>query len=534
MQPPVPTPLPAALDLLLASEARVSTLVQPAFGLSSDNQAEGSSSSSSSERSQKRAVRMRYDLNNARCLLEQLRRVLVDRFDGIPAQRRELVLVRQVAAVLGAGAMVFNCLEKPLRELKTWYDVESQWGENGLDVKAVKWARHETRGEVWDMMRGLKDLGTAVWFVLTILESPSDDDVATNRENLRTAVAEIMGKDNALSREIKRLYPEPEAGLPPSNEAVNPGSSTEIRIYHPPSPSDSVAIVCEDDSDDSDSEDGPPTPSSSVFPFPDTVLEGHLATLANISALDDVLIPIAPPETSEPDEPTPPQRDSNPLKVITVSTSGVDISPLPSDLDTSLSQPTPDTALSADAVFQLPDVTDTIVLDFFRRALQVSRFALGFPRGQPRLGYPVHCAAQGRKLETLRPRQMRELCTDLYDELVRRNVEDQNRNRRESASSPVEFVEPEGLDVKRMLARAKLARMRDAPFGRFMRGVLLELERRSQTCLPAEEEEDVESAAAGLAKLSAVQGDRWSVEAVWKAPVWEPGSFIEKTARAMV
>jgi hypothetical protein len=196
----VPTPLPTTLDDLLASARRVSTLVQPAFGLATDSQQrnektnnntiedDGGSSSSSAreERGQKRVVRVRYDLNHARSLLLRLKFTLLDRvtWEGIHDQRKRLVGMRDLAAVLGAGAMVFRCLEDALRELARLYEMEERVkrrkrkgkGKEGdgkdieKDVNVVRWMRHERRGEVWDMMKGVKDLGTAVWFVLTILE----------------------------------------------------------------------------------------------------------------------------------------------------------------------------------------------------------------------------------------------------------------------------------------------------------------------------------------------------------------------------
>jgi hypothetical protein len=43
-------------------------------------------------------------------------------------------------------------------------------GVKERDVDVVRWMRHERRGEVWDLMKGVKDFGTAVWFLLTIFE----------------------------------------------------------------------------------------------------------------------------------------------------------------------------------------------------------------------------------------------------------------------------------------------------------------------------------------------------------------------------
>ena len=317
--------------------------------------------------------------------------------------------------------------------------------------------------------------------------SASETDVATGRDDLRTAVAEILGKENDLSRSIKELYPEPEAGLgqlegaeADATETASPGSSAAIRIYSLHGHG-SVYEVDSDDSDsdsddsDSDSDAGPPTPSSSEFPFPDTAVVGHSASLADISCLDDILVPLA-----EPPHPVhPSQRDSDTLKVITVSTSGVDISPLPQDLNPSQSQPTPDTALSADAIFRLPEVTDSAVLDFYHLALRVSRFAPLFAAGKPPLGGSDHRASQRKKMAELEPCQFRDLCTDLYDELVRRNVEDQNRNRPGGARQ-FEPVEPAGFGINRVCARRRLSGLNDGQLVSVVGAVMDELARKGQ------------------------------------------------------
>ena len=313
----------------------------------------------------------------------------------------------------------------------------------------------------------------------------SENDVATSREDLRTAVVEILCKENDLARSIKELYPEPgpglgrlEGGEADTTETASPGSSTAIRIYSLSlSANRDHASVYEVDSDDSDSDSdaGPPTPSSSEFPFPDTAVEGHSASIADISCLDDILIPLA--ELPQPVQ--PPQRDSDTLKVITVSTSGVGISPLPQDLDPLRSQPTPETALSADAIFRLPEVTDSAVLDFYHLALRVSRFAPLFPAGKlPREG-SEHRASQRKKMAELEPRQFRELCTDLYDELVRRNVEDQNRNWPKGVRQ-VELVEPAGFSVKRVCARRRLSGLNDGQLASVVGAVMDELARKGQ------------------------------------------------------
>jgi predicted site-specific integrase-resolvase len=324
-------------------------------------------------------------------------------------------------------------------------------------------------------------------------------------------VADILRKDDRLSREINRLYP----GLNPRASRLETagvstilgsslgrdtfGPSSDDLIPRPAPPSNNAVVVGDvDDSDasDSDSEPGILTPTSSEFPLSELDEEksdpGYQLSLAPVINLSAIRVPVAMSEKpytrrtaahhdsrdEHPPPIPPPIFNSSSLRVLTVSTSGVDISPLPEDIDTSLPQRTPNKALSADAVFQLPDITDQIVLDFFRRVLEVSRFATQFADGKlPMTGSGGRLSAPKERLEHLRPRQLREVCTDLYDELVRRNLEDQNKNRRESADK-VQFVEPEGLNAKRRQARRKLLDLRDDQMVKFITLVLRELETR--------------------------------------------------------
>ena len=319
-------------------------------------------------------------------------------------------------------------------------------------------------------------------------------------------MADILGKDNQLSKEVHRLYPDlnprlsslDTAGISTMGgtffDAATPMFSDEALIFRPASPSDNANVVYDiDDSDDSDSgsEPGIDTPTSSVFPLsePDKegLVPGYHLTLAAIINPSVIRVPVAMSVNPHPCE-TPAWRireehpsclvDSRSFRVLTVSTAGVDISPLPEDFDTSLPQRAPNKTISADAVFQLPDITDQIVLDFFRRALNVSRFAARFENGKfPYTGCGGRSSEEEDKLRGLPPRQLRELCTDLYDELVRRNVEDQNKGRRESADK-AQFVEPEGFNAKRRRARKKLADMENEHLVKFIALVLWELDTR--------------------------------------------------------
>ncbi|KAJ4286589.1 component of the polarisome [Collariella sp. IMI 366227] len=341
------------------------------------------------------------------------------------------------------------------------------------------------------------------WFLITVLESPSRHDAESARENLEAAVAAIIGQESALAREIKVLYPEPEPAV------INPGSGTEILVYRPSTPVEGASIACNlDDSNDSDSETGPLTPSSSEFPFPDTYFDGRLATLADFSKLNAIIIPLAQPgyygqfddpepsiktsskNTSIPITPQHPslsrQLSPAPLEVITISTSGVDIAPLPQGIERlSLTQPPFDTtqAVSAESIFHLPEVTNKAVLDFFRRAVKVSRLSAQFAR-EDHSRYDKHGPSQREKIKTLGGKKFRELCTDLYDELVRRNVEDQSRNddnlkRNGSVDKRVRFAVADGFDTPRVQARRRLQTLSDRQMVSFITVVMAELERRS-------------------------------------------------------
>lgn len=318
-------------------------------------------------------------------------------------------------------------------------------------------------------------------------------------------MADILGRDNQLSKELHRLYPDlnprlsslDTAGISTMGgtffDAATPMSSDDALIFRPASRSNNATVVYDiDDSGDSDSDSEPAidTPTSSVFPLSeeDKQLElGYHLTLIPILDPSVIVVPIA--MSVNPDhcntqawrikeEHSPSFFDSRSLRVLTVSTAGIDISPLPEDFDTSLPQCAPNKTLSADAVFQLPEITDQIVLDFFRRALNVSRFAARFRGGRlPYTGCGSRSTDEEDTLRGLLPGQLRELCTDLYDELVRRNVEDQNKGRRESADK-AQFVEPEGFNAKRRRARRKLADMEDEHLVKFIALVLRELDTR--------------------------------------------------------
>jgi hypothetical protein len=158
-------------------------------------------------------------------------------------------------------------------------------------------------------------------------------------------------------------------------------------------------------------------------------------------------------------------------------------------------------------------VTDQVILDFFHRALRVSRFASHFSSAGTARHHPS--TSQQQKLESLSSRHFRELCTDLYDELVRRNVADQNKDRRESVEQ-VMFFDPQGLHAKRVDARGRLASLGDEQLVKMIGLVVGELERRclasasgASSHSPRVQELYAREALRnekGSARLSAVQG----------------------------
>ncbi|KXX82492.1 hypothetical protein MMYC01_201238 [Madurella mycetomatis] len=440
---------------------------------------------------QKRATRVRYELTNACSCLQQLLRVL-DRLDGVPRHRKELVEIRQLAAVLGAGSLVFSHLEAALLDIKALNDC-------GGDLGVLRNARHLAQGDVWEMLRGLQDFGRSI--------CTSEIRVAESHKNLQAAVSAILRKDNKLSTEIKALYPDPEAGLGRIDQADTVRKTTEGSELGSPSVDAWVTLVVPGDVDDSDDESlGPPTPTSSEFP---STPEARLANLADVLSVDAIIVPIAdlerPNRSVDQGSGTQPLLDSNSLEVITVSRDDVAFSPL-QDLHSSRhvdrspppsQQPSSETTLSAETVFQLPEAA---VLDFFRRAILVSPFAHQFASKE------AAASAETRdKMSRLTRHQFRELYTDLYDELVRRNVNHRNITRGDALR--VSPAVPGGLHRRRIEARTRLTALDDKQIQSVIAALLEELAARSQRRPDSEEPSRAPAVPALTARLSAVQAD---------------------------
>ncbi|KAK4244028.1 hypothetical protein C7999DRAFT_35619 [Corynascus novoguineensis] len=623
----IPTPLGAALEHLVASTDRISALVPPAFGLavttsapdkeednentqpnyqhssgregSGDKNGSAKISSSREERGRKRAARVRHALAHARFLLRRLQAVLSpllgDRDAWEQASRtsagervRTNPLAEEAGALvvaLGAGSVIASRLEAALERLVRLYEAEEhikrcrregrrvRGRDVERDVNVVRWMRHERREEIQDLVKGLQEFGMAVWFLLTILESPTGEDVSTTRASLWTAVTGMLEKNRELCKFIEKGAA---MKVDSQSSSASDGSSTAENT--PRSSIDTVLNRAEDSQNgsavdryiedgansDSDSEPGPPTPSSSVFSLPASAWWERKMSLNSFQSLDSILIPVATPtdppdlgttgfslrntadyeSDSDADEPFLPQRrPSDPLKIVTISTAGVGISPLPEALNNNIGPgPSPDpsrilpqlsgngehgdtaaaaaaAALSANAIFGLPEVTDQVVLDFFDRAIRVSRFASrfhGVNGGDQSHTAASPSASQRQKLQGLRPRQLRELCTDLYDELVRRNVEDQmshkgrNKSKTKDGRSPggeLESAKLEGLSAERACAKGRMVAMTDDDFARCMAAVIEELEMRCQVHASSQFAECEAAAAMGVKVISAGQGD---------------------------
>lgn len=452
----------------------------------------------------KRAARIRDELNTVCACLRHLQRVL-DRLDGVPRHRRELVEVRQLAAVLGAGSLVFWHIESALAEL------ESLSGAEG-DPDALRNARHQAKADVWEMLRGLQDFGNSVLWISTVLERQASESlschdprlqlltqlvssstfeahVADSHYSLRTAVSAILGKDNELSRELRALYPDPDPAVAPGQKhQADAGTRVEDSGFQ------SVVFMALDDADDSNDDDDSdlPTPTSSEFSGP---LEGRRADLSDVTSLDAILVPVADLGRLLAG---PGSRRS--LEVATVSGTGVEFwRPRDSDLvhtsrdadrpsGSCFSAPRPPPppegrALSAESVFGSPGVTEAAVLDFFRRAILVSPFARDFTSSS---GVASASAGARDKMRLLGRYQFRELCVDMYDELVRRNVHHKTSSTSSTGkahartSSHISIIEPVGLHPKRIVARQRLAALSDEQLRGAIAGVLEELEDRSR------------------------------------------------------
>ncbi|KAK3374650.1 hypothetical protein B0H63DRAFT_480684 [Podospora didyma] len=150
----------------------------------------------------------------------------------------------------------------------------------------------------------------------------------------------------------------------------------------------------------------------------------------------------------------------------------------------------PDLSSSCDAVFQLPQVTESVMAEFFRRAVSVSkaRFAKLFSdrmaaEAAAESGHGTD--ATGRrtnnteKLRQLSLGQLKELCVDVYDELVRRNKVDSYGQ----TSVPVALLPVKELAEQRNQARTRLSRLNDGYFFNLIWDCYRELEQRGKGIL---------------------------------------------------
>jgi len=136
---------------------------------------------------------------------------------------------------------------------------------------------------------------------------------------------------------------------------------------------------------------------------------------------------------------------------------------------------------SCDVVFRLPRVTNAVILQLFRHAVKVSqRFANSDMAVAATTNRQVRAI---EKLQRLTDKQVKDLCVDVYDELVRRNVADKKKAE-QLAGCAVTMMDPpvmiESFSDPRNRARVKLAAIDDARFLTLLADVCAELERRCQ------------------------------------------------------
>ncbi|KAK4448986.1 hypothetical protein QBC34DRAFT_406489 [Podospora aff. communis PSN243] len=136
-------------------------------------------------------------------------------------------------------------------------------------------------------------------------------------------------------------------------------------------------------------------------------------------------------------------------------------------------------AISCESVFRLPHVTHPVILQLFRYATGASaRFAN--PEAVSTLSKERQRSAID-KIKVLQDHQMKELCVDVYDELVRRNLKDKKA---EAGGRLVTTVEPpvvlETFSERRNQARVKLSTLSDTRFMNLLADVRGDLERRCQ------------------------------------------------------
>ncbi|KAL1840020.1 hypothetical protein VTJ49DRAFT_937 [Mycothermus thermophilus] len=508
----VARPLPTAIADLDAALRRLKDLVDPAFGLvglkseSNDDNAQ-TPRDDITEKRHRAATKIRIHLNNLDVFLTFLQVTTDVKWHRLAPEKLHGISIRTVAAVVGAGAEAVDALERSLRRLGELYALEADLVRIHVDqgdgempdiwdkvVEEERYKlrreRHEVRAVVGDMIRGVDCFKTELGRLRLALETFSEE-AEYAMAGVELSAAEMLARDSDLSRDIRRLYPDLGPGLALDSSDLQTSSVEQDTNQSSMLTSrQNGSIVFLDDAEDSDSnsEPGPPTPTSSTsssssigfFPAPKSKPQLNIntdmpprvcrhpppQTLADIADPEDLLVPIprrlvtdgasSAPSTDEPSihpsQQILTEEGMSALELITISPSGLNISPLPPDLSTNppptyLPNPTTSTSspnaapLPADSIFHLPDITESDILSFFRRAVSVSRFASELPcwsesdsapgssesGRNPRKGSEHDRAVQRARLRDLSPKELRDLCSDVYDALVARNVEDQGR-----------------------------------------------------------------------------------------------------------
>jgi hypothetical protein len=135
---------------------------------------------------------------------------------------------------------------------------------------------------------------------------------------------------------------------------------------------------------------------------------------------------------------------------------------------------------SCESVFRHPHATHAFILQLFRYATEASMRFANSGIVSTLTGERQRTAIE--KIKALKDHQMKELCVDVYDELVRRNLDD--KRKAEAGGRLVTTVEPpvvlDTFSERRKQARVKLSTLGDTRFMNLLADVRGELERRCQ------------------------------------------------------
>ncbi|KAK3334110.1 hypothetical protein B0T19DRAFT_420066 [Cercophora scortea] len=322
---------------------------------------------------------------------------------------KHVVSVHQLAAVVGDGVVAFSHLELVLP------DTRSFTSETEEDQRSCKWIARNTR-LVAALLR-LQTFKRLLTLLVSILKRDSRlMEVAESYGRLVSALSSLHDRNDVFSGRVDTLIAD--LALGGARYGPNPGALD--------------------------------------------------ITLADIATIDDISIPIlsrdlanrhhyyeaGPGHTENLDaEPAPISYLHLYLHEIRDSESAPGMSNEPP------AQPT--AALpSCHVIFDQPQATKPVVLELFKRAIAVSRFADECHKQDVEGGGRTGMKGVKWKLVQLSPSRFKELYTDVYDELVRKNIADKKPDRQVPAALPV----VDGFTPGRNEARLRLSGIPDARF----------------------------------------------------------------------